>query len=63
MPKQKQPITQRPKAEDESVGSGGQRKGKHREEDEALPGSGGTKAGLNRASGTGGEKQNEGRPG
>jgi hypothetical protein len=63
MPKQKQPITQRPKDHDESVGNPPIQKGTHREGDEGLPGHGSQKGGLNRASPGGGGKQNEsGRP-
>lgn len=53
MPQRKKPITQRPKAEDESTGNPPERHGKHRAADEALPGKGGTKAGLNKQSGGG----------
>lgn len=53
MPKQERPITQRPKVEDESTGNGTEFHGKHREDDEALPGRGSTKGGLNRQSGGG----------
>ena len=53
MPQQKQPIRRKPKVEDESIGQGGEKHGKHREQDEALPGSGGGKGGLNRESGVG----------
>lgn len=51
MPQKKRPITQRPKVEDESTGNPPDKHGKHREDDEALPGKGGTKAGLNKYSG------------
>lgn len=51
MPQQKQPVTQKPKVEDESTGHGSEKHGKHRERDEALPGSGGSKGGMNRESG------------
>jgi hypothetical protein len=63
MPKQRQPITERPKVEDESTGNGSEFHGKHREGDEALPGRGSTKGGMNRDSsdGTRGGMQNEGR--
>ena len=61
MPQQKQPITRRPKVEDESTGRGTEKHGKHREGDEALPGSGGSKGGLNRESGVDQDSQ-EGRP-
>ena len=53
MPQQKRPITERPKVEDESTGNGTEFHGKHREQDEALPGSGGDKAGLNKQSAAG----------
>jgi hypothetical protein len=62
MPKQNQPITRRTNAEKESVASTREHHGKHRENDEALPGRGSTKGGLNRSSGTGGRKQNSGLP-
>jgi hypothetical protein len=65
MPQRKQPITEKPKVEDESTGSGAsERHGVHRQEDEALPGSGGTKGGLDKTAGDGGRgtKQNEGLP-
>jgi hypothetical protein len=65
MPQRKQPITEKPKVEDESTGSEpAERHGLHRQEDEALPGGGGAKGGLNKTSGTGGRgtKQNEGLP-
>ena len=51
MPKQEQPVTHRPTVEDESVGNGSERHGKHREDDEALPGKGSTKGGMNKDSG------------
>ncbi len=51
MPQEKQPITQKPKVEDEHTGSGSEKHGKHREQDEALPGKGSTKGGLNKDSG------------
>ena len=51
MPQQKQPITRKPKVEDEHTGSGSEKHGKHREQDEALPGKGSTKGGLNKQSG------------
>jgi hypothetical protein len=51
MPKQNQPITHRPKVEDENTGTGSERHGKHREQDEALPGRGDEKGGLSRYSG------------
>jgi hypothetical protein len=62
MPQRKQPITEKPKVEDESTGTGTERHGLHRQNDEALPGSGGTKGGLNKNTSGGGEKQNEGLP-
>jgi hypothetical protein len=60
MPKQRQRITERPKVEDESTGNGSEFHGKHREGDEALPGRGSTKGGMNRDSGDGtkGGRQN-----
>ena len=51
MPQQKQPITQKPKVEDESIGHAAEKHGKHKEQDEALPGKGSTKGGLNKDSG------------
>ena len=51
MPQEKQPITKAPRVEDESTGSGSERHGKHKEQDEALPGKGSTKGGLNKQSG------------
>jgi hypothetical protein len=51
VPQRKRPITQRPKVEDESTGNPPVRRGKHQPWDEALPGKGGTKAGLNKYSG------------
>lgn len=64
MPHRRKPIKQRPKFEDESIGNPPERHGPHREDDEALPGSGGDKGGLNKYSGDGtlGTKQNEGLP-
>jgi hypothetical protein len=62
MPKQKQPVTRRPNAEEERGTGTREYHGKHREEDEALPGRGSTKGGLNRSSGTSGRKQNTGLP-
>lgn len=53
MPQQNRPITRRPKTEDESTGNGSELHGKHREDDEALPGKGSTKGGLNRDAGGG----------
>lgn len=52
MPQRNQPITKRPKVEDESIGEPpAEEHGKHRERDEALPGKGSEKGGLNRESG------------
>ena len=51
MPQEKQPITKKAKVEDESVGHGSVKHGKHKEQDEALPGKGSTKGGLNKDSG------------
>ena len=51
MPQQKQPVTRKPKVEDESVGRGEEKHGKHREQDEALPGRGSSKGGMNKDSG------------
>jgi hypothetical protein len=51
MPQRKQPIKERPNVEDESTGNGSDYRGKHREQDEALPGKGSTKGGLNKQSG------------
>jgi hypothetical protein len=48
MPKEKEPVTHRPKVEDENTGTGEERHGAHRGDDEALPGKGSRKAGLNR---------------
>ena len=59
MPQQKQPITQKPKVEDEHTGNGAEKHGKHREQDEALPGKGSTKGGLNKQSG--GETEQPGK--
>lgn len=53
MPQRRKPIKQRPKVEEESIGNPPIRKGKHQPWDEALPGSGGTKGGLNKYSGLG----------
>ena len=50
MPQRKQPITEKPKVEDESLGHGSEKHGKHKEQDEALPGKGSTKGGLNKQS-------------
>lgn len=62
MPHRKKPIKQRPKVDDESIGMPREFHGTHRETDEALPGTGGTKGGLNKQSGDGslGGKQNQG---
>jgi hypothetical protein len=62
MPHRKKPIKQRPKVEDESTGNPREYHGKHGEDDESLPGRGGRKGGLNKASGRGtlGTKQNQG---
>jgi hypothetical protein len=64
MPKEKEPITQRPNPPEESVEETSEYHGKHRENDEALPGSGGTKGGLNKASDgdARGSRQNVGQP-
>lgn len=51
MPQEKQPITRKAKVEDESLGHGSEKHGKHKEQDEALPGKGSTKGGLNKDSG------------
>jgi hypothetical protein len=51
VPQRKEPIKQRPKVEDESTGNPPERHGPHQPWDEALPGSGGTKGGLNKYSG------------
>lgn len=51
MPHAKKPIKQRPRVDDESLGNPPERHGKHREGDDALPGKGSTKGGLNRYSG------------
>ena len=48
MPQQEKPVTQRPKDHDETTGDGREQHGKHRETDEALPGRGSTKGGLNK---------------
>lgn len=50
MPQRKEPIKQRPKVEDESTGKPDEHHGKHQEKDEALPGKGGNKGGLNKES-------------
>lgn len=62
MPHRKKPIKQRPKVDDESIGRPREFHGKHREDDEALPGRGSTKGGLNRQSETRGSKQSERTP-
>lgn len=64
MPQRKKPITRRSKVEDESVGRPTEHHGKHREDDESLPGSGGSKGGLNKQAGAGtlGTMQNTGLP-
>jgi hypothetical protein len=59
MPQEKQPITKQPKVEDESTGNGSVKHGKHKEQDEALPGKGSTKGGLNKTSG--GDARDEGK--
>ena len=59
MPQEKQPITKAPKIEDESTGNGSDRHGKHKQQDEALPGKGSTKGGLNKQSG--GDTKDEGK--
>ena len=51
MPTDGQPVTKKPKVEDEHTGAGTQKHGKHREQDEALPGKGSTKGGLNKQAG------------
>ena len=52
MPQRNEPIKERPKAEDESTGNATtEHHGKNREQDEALPGKGSTKGGLNKQSG------------
>lgn len=61
MPQQKQPLTHAPRVEEESVGTGSERHGKHREGDEALPGKGSTKGGMNKDSGR--DHQGEGTRG
>ena len=54
MPQRKEPIKERPTVEDESTGNGSERHGKHRENDEALPGDGrDRKGGLTKESGAG----------
>ena len=51
MPQRKEPIKERPKVEDETTGNPSEHHGKHREQDEALPGKGSSKGGLNKQSG------------
>jgi hypothetical protein len=51
MPQRDKPVKARSKAEDESTGNPSEHHGKHREQDEALPGKGSTKGGLNKQSG------------
>lgn len=52
MPQSNEPIKKRPKVEDESIGEPpAEKTGKHRERDEALPGRGGSKGGLDKESG------------
>lgn len=60
MPKQERPVTHRPKIEDESTGNGSERHGKHREEDEALPGKGSSVGGLNKYAARSDEQQTSG---
>ena len=60
VPQRREPIKQRPKVEDESTGNGTEVHGKHREDDEALPGKGSALGGLNRASGAGRESRGRG---
>jgi hypothetical protein len=62
MPQQKRPITERAKDHDESTGNPPDRHGTHKERDEALPGNGGDKAGLDKYTGAGGVRQNSGTP-
>lgn len=52
MPQRNEPIKERPKVDDETTGNPnpGGRHGKHREEDEALPGKNSAKGGLNKQS-------------
>lgn len=52
MPQREKPIKARSKAEDESTGTPNpsEQHGKHREEDEALPGKNSEKGGLNKQS-------------
>jgi hypothetical protein len=51
MPQKNEPITRKPKVEDESTGKGSERHGVHSQGDEALPGGGDTKGGLGSQSG------------
>ncbi len=51
MPDRERPLKARPKEEDESTGKPTEHHGKHNEQDEALPGKGGEKGGLNKQSG------------
>ena len=51
MPQRNEPVTRKPKVEDESLGSGSEKHGKHKQQDEALPGKGSAKGGLNKDSG------------
>lgn len=61
MPQRNEPIKERPKVEDESTGpEPAERHGKHRQEDEALPGKGSAKGGMNRESGTKGGQPGRG---
>lgn len=64
MPKRKGPIKQRPKVEDESTGNPPERHGVHRQGDEALPGKGSRRGGLDKQAGAGGVKQSwDSKPG
>jgi len=51
MPDRERPLKARPKEEDESTGQPTEHHGKHKEQDEALPGKGSEKGGLNKQSG------------
>ena len=51
MPDRERPLKARPKEEDESTGQTTEHHGKHKEQDEALPGKGSEKGGLNKQSG------------
>lgn len=53
MPQKNRPITERDKQEDEATGNPRERHGKHRQGDEALPGKGSSKGGLNKEAGRG----------